>query len=317
MKTFIRACEVWLPSADRTRLEFAGGAWGSGDRYGSGAGALAEFGRLSASLSFGWDEGLPGKAWRAGHPLVLKEFTHSYFRRTEAAHAAGLDCGIAVPVFAGDFLTGVVVLFCGSDADTVGAIELWHHDPAQSYDMALQDGVFGAAEAFEWSARHTRFRRGFGLPGLAWEAGKPVVMDDLTNPKRFLRAGEAAQVGISLGLAIPCPSSDAQTWIMTFLSARSTPIAPRFEIWLAHEGALVFGGGHCVQHGDLAGELGGQRIERSSNGLGRVLLTGTPFLDTEAATSGDAGLGSRLVLPLIDGGRLSAVVAFYFRDAAD
>ena len=42
-------------------------------------------------MRFGFDEGLPGKAWAAGHPIILKEFENSYFKRTEAAKAVGLD----------------------------------------------------------------------------------------------------------------------------------------------------------------------------------------------------------------------------------
>ena len=78
-------------------------------------GPLSEFRAVSEQMRFGFDEGLPGKAWASGHPVILKKFENSYFRRTEAAKAVGLTCGVAVPVFAGEQLTAVVVFFCGDD----------------------------------------------------------------------------------------------------------------------------------------------------------------------------------------------------------
>ena len=71
--------------------------------------------RSASTLCFGRGEGLPGQAWEQGRPLVLKIFENSYFRRTAAAHAEGITCGIAVPIYAGDFLTSVLVIFCGDD----------------------------------------------------------------------------------------------------------------------------------------------------------------------------------------------------------
>ena len=35
-------------------------------------------------MCFGYDEGLPGKAWAARHPILLKDLQQPYFRRAEA-----------------------------------------------------------------------------------------------------------------------------------------------------------------------------------------------------------------------------------------
>ena len=83
-----------------------------------------------------------------------------------ARSASKLTRGVAIPIFAGDILLAVLVFLCGDDEDHVGAIELWHNDPAQSADMGMVDGYFGIAEEFPvgratyafrarlWSARH-------------------------------------------------------------------------------------------------------------------------------------------------------------------
>ena len=83
MKTFIRVIEVWVPSRDRTVLEFGSGWYGD----------APFFGALSEARCFGMGEGLPGQAWERGHPIVLKQFEGSYFQRKAAAKAAGQRVG--------------------------------------------------------------------------------------------------------------------------------------------------------------------------------------------------------------------------------
>ena len=109
----------------------------------------------------------PARPGTQGRPIVLlKHFERSYFRRTAAGACRGLTCGIALPIFAGDTLNAVLVIFCGDDEDHAGAIELWHNDPAESKDMTLDDGYYGTtADAFEFMSRRTSFRKGIGLPG--------------------------------------------------------------------------------------------------------------------------------------------------------
>ena len=85
IKTFIKAVEYWVPGNDRLHLEYGGGLYGQATR----------FAVLSRKLCFGRGEGLPGKAWEQGHPLLLKQFEGSYFQRTAAAHAEGLTGALA------------------------------------------------------------------------------------------------------------------------------------------------------------------------------------------------------------------------------
>jgi hypothetical protein len=112
MKTFIRVVELWVPDRTRTRLEFGGSLCSS---------EFSEFRALSENTLFAYGEGLPGKAWASRHPIVLTEFSNSYFKRTDEPKEVGLTCGVALPVFAGEFLMAVMVLFCGDDDKHVGA----------------------------------------------------------------------------------------------------------------------------------------------------------------------------------------------------
>jgi len=311
MKTFIRVTEVWVPSRDRTHLELAGGLYGS----------LTEFGRISQQTRFGYDEGLPGKAWAQGHPIVLKDLENSYFLRGAAAKVHGLTSGIAMPIFAGEVLTSVLVFLCGDDEQHVGAIELWRNDPSSSYDMSLVDGYYGTAEIFEWISAHVLFRPGFGLVGRVWQSGMPLIMADLGHSYRFLRQEDARRVGINKGFGIPCAEVDGVTYVLTFLSAVGTPIANRVEIWVpdATRKALVFESGTCDKC-DLTADYSSVRIPRGQGPIGGIWRTAVPaVVEDLGATAGAttesalrAGLKSMVAMPVWNGGSLAAVVAWYF-----
>ena len=313
MKTFIKVVECWVPSGDRTMLEFGGALYGE----------HARFGAISKSMCFGRGEGLPGQAWEAGHPIVLKEFEGSAFRRIAAARAEGLTCGIAVPIFAGDFLTAVVVIFCGDDSDHAGAIELWANEPERSKDMSLVDGYYGTtAEAFEFLSRRTSFRRGHGLPGTAWESGLPVFIEDLGRGAGFMRGDNAVKVGINRGFAMPCSTRGSGHYVMAFLSALATPIARRFEIWRpdASGETLTRSAGFCESLGSLDSAAHAVTLEAGQGTIGRPGWTGIPAFSEDAAgepggigvSATAAGLASLVALPVLRDGRFVATVAWYF-----
>lgn len=220
-KTFIRVVEAWVPDAAGGVLAFGGGWFGGATRFAA----------ATEKLCFGKGEGLPGQAWEQGHPIVLKDLENSYFRRGPAARAEGLTCGIAIPLFQDGQIAAVVVMFCGDDEDHAGAIELWSC-PADKVDMKLVDGYYGTTgDTFEFISRATAFRRGTGLPGMAWERGGPVFLADLGKGSGFLRADTAIKVGINRGFAFPCPTLDGSTQVITFLSALATPIARGVQLW--------------------------------------------------------------------------------------
>ena len=139
MNTFIRAAEVWLPSADRSLLEYGGGAYAS----------VPYFGAVSRSLCFGRGEGLPGRAWEEGRPIVLQRFDGTYFLRVVAAHEAGprrllvglvlREPGIArhgYPILAPDATPGapgepIGIVTSGSHSPTLGtAIAMGYVPPS-------------------------------------------------------------------------------------------------------------------------------------------------------------------------------------------
>ncbi len=313
-QTFIRAVELWVPDADHSLLDYGGGWYGDAKRFAS----------ISRPLCFGRDEGLPGRAWERRQPIVLKELEGNYFRRGKAAQAEGLTCAIAVPYFLEGRLTAVLVIFCGDDARHVGAIELWHNAADESTDMKLAEGYYGGtADIFEFVSRHTSFRKGHGLPGIAWEAERPVFMPDLGRGTRFLRPDSAEKVGINRGFAIPCATPGADRYVMAFLSALATPLVRRFETWLpdADAAQLQRSEGFCERAGLLDAASGGEEVAVGAGVVGQAFATGRPAIAEQAAAEQPGGVGRSaqaagcsavLALPVLAQGRVTAVVAWYF-----
>jgi len=313
MKSFIRAVELWTPDEAGTSLEFADGVYDDD---------LEEFREISELALFAYDEGLPGKAWAAGHPIILTDFVDSYFRRADEARLFGLTCAVAIPVFDGERIKSVVGLLFGSEAEEcVGAIELWHNNAELSHEMTLVDGFYGAATNFELGSRHTKFLRGYGLPGRAWKAGAPVLIKDIGENRQFLRAEDAAKSGMNFGLAIPYSNGRHDTWVISLLSALRTPIARRCEIWRPNpeDDALTFQSGYCSSGADLDAIYSGKVIRRGEGALGQAFAANTPVIGTEvtreasvaAKAAASAGLRQTVVVPVLSNNELRAVVAWY------
>jgi nitrite reductase/ring-hydroxylating ferredoxin subunit len=312
MQTFVRVAEVWVPTEDHAQLRLLDGFYGPFD----------DFRSLSEQTRFGHNEGLPGKAWATRHPIILKDIGHSDFKRTEAGRAAELTCGVALPVFAGDLLKAVVVLLCGDSRVRTGAIELWHNDPSKFNEMRLVDGYYGTALSFEFNSQHMTFPRGYGLPGRAWKSSMPLIMKDLDNSNAFLRRQEAVEVGINRGLGIPYFHPSGKLWVLTFLSARDTPIARRFEIWVPDQWQelLIFHSGDCDRNTQLAAEYRSAMIARGDGVLGQVWQSGIAAVcanlsdDTSIAgrSAVAAGLNAMVAVPFMNGQELRAVIVWYF-----
>ena len=300
-RTFIEVAEVWVPRDGK--LVHAQGNYGEREAFAA----------VSGRESFAPGEGLPGKAWAEGKPVVLKSFDGSYFKRTEAAKEAGLTSAVAIPVFDGAALKAVLVVLCSDDAERTGAIELWTQTDGL---MRLDDGYYGAAKHFEWVSQHTHFPRGQGLPGGVWSARMPMLMRDLGSGYRFIRADSAGKAGLTTGLGLPVPTPSGALNVLTLLSARGTPLARRFEIWdsraakVGTTGGAVLVDGICARDGRLWDEDTPRTAKAWEGPIGTVIGSGLPLVigGNPALTAGYASL---VALPLHLDGELAFTVAWY------
>ncbi|WP_374089570.1 GAF domain-containing protein [Methylomicrobium lacus] len=307
MKTFIKVIEIWIPDKERTQLEFGSGLYGG----------LTDFKHASEKQHFAYDEGLPGKAWAARHPIVLNRFEKSYFKRTAAAQKAGLTCGIAIPIFSGDFLMAVVVFLCGDDREQAGAIEVWSNEGAADHALHLLDGYYGSLTQFETHSRQIGLPKGQGIPGRSWETAMPVLVEDLGKADEYVRSGDALKAGISTVLGIPFVNGDEQAYVITFLSAKATPIAKRIQIWMPDTDGrqLLCRQSHSKNSNNLAEIFETLTVNKGDGALGRVWLTGMPLItgnQDESYNEELDDLSRMLAIPVIEQGRLKAIVTFLF-----
>lgn len=312
MQTFIRAIEVWRPAQGHTLLEFGAGLFGE----------ARSFAATSRAMCFGRAEGLPGEAWDLGHPVLLKQFEGSHFRRTSAARLAGLTCAVALPYTVAGQLTAVLVLFGSDDAACTGAIELWRNDPRISSDMTLVDAYFGGLPPeFEALSRDTYLPRGTGLPGMAWQRDEAVIMGQLGASTRFLRGEVATDAGICRGLALPCVSSGTGSHVLTLLSGQDTPIARRMERWTLDRAReqLLLAGGWCEVQGEVLPQAAGVNLVQADAAVAEVLRTCAPALTEPAQTmTGPMGAAARAcgasgcaLLPVLVDDKVTEMVALY------
>ena len=305
MKTFIKAIEMWEPDRDSTQLTLINGIYGK----------FKEFESYSKSMHFAYGEGLPGQAWAKQHPIILTQLEGSDFKRTEMANKIGITTAIAMPIFAGEYLHAVILFLCGDSEEYAGAIELWAKEQDKRTEMGLIDGYYGSMKEFEWVSRNVKIMRGHGLPGNAWKSKMPFIINDLGNSATFLRARKAAKEGITTALALPAWMNEEDGYVMAFLSAKSTPIAHRFEIWIPDETgeALIFRDGYCDRGNRLDEIYALTRLSKEDSIAGKVWKTGYPILsDTITPKEGEIDFQGLLALPILQNGFCVSVVMFYF-----
>lgn len=183
------------------------------------------------------------------------------------------------------------------------------------------DGYFGELKHFEFLSKQTSFRKGIVLPGKVWDTGMPALMEDLGGSHRFIRSKGAVKAGITTGLGLPVSHIDDQVYIMTFLSAKGTPIARQIEVWVldADRQGLLFESGYSDGDADLSEQYRDTVINKGEGIIGKVLLSGRPII-TEAAediyfadnlSAKEASLESLIVIPILVSGRCKSVVALY------
>ena len=306
MKTFIKVIEIWTPSHDRKSLSLADSYYGD----------FVEFNNNSQTITFAYNEGLPGTAWAESKPIVITDLEHSCFLRTEAAASAGITCAIGLPIFAGQFLLAVIVLLCGDDEELAGAVEVWGKDINKPNEMNLTGGYYGSLEKFEWISRRVSFQKGNGLPGTVWDYHIPQIVADLSNSASFLRASNAQLEGITTAFGIPFIYDEDHEYVLTFLSAKGTPIARRFEIWLPdrdHQFVSLLTGHSEIPH-DI---FSYKEISKGEGLIGQVWQTGCPAISHNPAEDGlvsanadTSDLKACVALPVIENGVLNSIVAF-------
>ena len=125
---------------------------------------------------------------------------------------------------------------------------------------------------------------------------------------------------INSAIGLPFSYYIDKDYVLTFLSAHSTPIALRFEIWMPDRDHdyLFYHAGTSEKGENLRSLHKNIRIRRGDNLLGKVWLTGIPAISrdlmNDKLVNEDSanGLSTGLVMPIIEEGYLKSLVVFMF-----
>ncbi len=143
---------------------------------------------------------------------------------------------LAIPVVHHDRTRSVVGFVLGEPVVRGSALERWElvEDRAE---LSLTDGCYGELNYFQEISREVRFPLGTGLPGMTWKTGVPRLLHPLATSPEFLRAGEAGEAGLEIGIGFPIlgEGSEVQS-VLLLLSSSGISFASEFQIWTESAG---------------------------------------------------------------------------------
>lgn len=132
--------EAWIPNREGTLLEISPVWYGHHSRSEDRLAALEQFKICSENFILSFDEGLPGRIWRARKPEWINDVSiqsESYFLRNQIAKAFDIKAGFGFPVFGEREIVGILVFFTDRACEenhylvqlAVSAATLLRHQP--------------------------------------------------------------------------------------------------------------------------------------------------------------------------------------------
>jgi hypothetical protein len=112
----------------------------------------------------------------------------------------------------------------------VQAVEVWTPEGGK---LRFRSGAYGRHDEFASASEGMTFARGEGLPGAAWQAGKPVLWDKLDT--RFVRRDAAAGAGFDAGVAFPVLHGDQVVAVVSMLCGSRALTGGCIELWEPNE----------------------------------------------------------------------------------
>jgi PAS domain S-box-containing protein len=127
-------------------------------------------------------------------------------------------------------------------------------------------------DEFEAVTRERSYRRGEDLPGRAWDAGRPLIVEDVTGDAEFDRRAAAASAGVLSALAFPAIGDGGPLAVLAFYAPDRRP----------HSEPLV-------RTLDAIGRELGRFLERRLADLGSGRLTKRELEVVKLAAEGNTG----------------------------
>jgi hypothetical protein len=111
----------------------------------------------------------------------------------------------------------------------IRVVEMWVPSPDQTL-LEFGGGLFGDATNFAAISRDMCFGRGEGLPGQAWDEGRPVLLKQFEG-SHFRRIAAAQAAGLTGGLAVPVLAGGAFKAVLVFYVGGDPSLAGALELW--------------------------------------------------------------------------------------
>ncbi|MDT7043640.1 ATP-binding protein [Candidatus Nitronereus thalassa] len=115
-----QACFLWIPNADQTHLEYAGGVQNFGNltHCQNSCNPCQTFSQLTQQTLLTPGEDFPGQSWKTGNVVFVKNLTSlEHFPRIQCALDLGLTGAFALPLLVGERVIGI--------------LECWYKQPRQ------------------------------------------------------------------------------------------------------------------------------------------------------------------------------------------
>lgn len=91
-------------------------------------------------------------------------------------------------------------------------------------------GVFGPNKQFESISQELCFGMGEGLPGQAWEEGRPVLLKNFDS-QHFRRGAAAKAAGFQCAVAVPCYQGDKLMAVLVVYLGDASGLPAGVELW--------------------------------------------------------------------------------------
>jgi len=187
-------------------------------------------------------------------------------------------------------------------------VEVWQPSDDGTL-LELAGGLYGAAPAFGAASRGLCFGRAEGLPGHAWDEGRPILLERFEQ-SIFRRTAAAQAAGLGCALALPVFVDDRLTGVVVLLCGEASTHQGAVELWHNDprvSGDLALDGGYFGRDGKALEALSrdawlprgsglpGQAWQRDAVVYMDKLDNSTRFL--RAQTAAAAGIVRALALP--------------------
>jgi hypothetical protein len=190
----------------------------------------------------------------------------------------------------------------------IQATEVWAPD-ASGRRLIRVDGLYGSLKDFEKTSAARSFARGEGLPGLAWEEARPILLQDIQG-SAFLRTEAADRAGLAAAAAVPVFSRGTLKGVLVLLCGDDESRAGAIEIWRGDDASpepMRLDGGYYGAARQFRAVSERTEFQRGQGLPGGVWASGAPMLMRDLGSASGflrsagaraAGLTTGLGLPV-------------------